>query len=392
MVRSISSVSSSFFDLNDYEAYRATLSDEARERFDRAPRHERRLQVIGWRVEQAALEEQNVDAQTEVSLPATVRPDQSGPVVGSSGQAPPVVPREPMLEPEPEGPPRGPGHRRAEDWENPYAIDAFQLGPVVLTYHPDAVGFNVNHLFHGHEFLCEFLFVLLRRGHDPQLRVRLQRSEQRHPPAVRVVAAAELAWPLEAVLFRPPSRHPLREVYTRVFNFNNAVVRCWSMEWPAEPNSTADWGIRFSDNSRNRWALIINRTLVMLESRDPREYLPYMALLGNVLFTPPPSFPYRTLERMLPLLDHYRREILRRQHPLPEGYSAEDFLVDCLVLGACFPIECGLWRLGSGEFSVVRPLVGWTTLSPEGRRMWLRNIIVLYQVVATHAFGDYVDE
>ncbi|KAJ9086663.1 hypothetical protein DSO57_1001455 [Entomophthora muscae] len=33
----------------------------------------------------------------------------------------------------------------------------------------------------------------------------------------------------------------------------------------------------------------------------------------------------------------------------------------------------------------------WEWLSPKAQHMWLWNIVVLYQLVATHAFGDYVE-
>lgn len=61
------------------------------------------------------------------------------------------------------------------------------------------------------------------------------------------------------------------------------------------------------------------------------------------------------------------------------------------MLGACFPIKCGLGRLSEGELALSVPILRWEQLSPEARRMWLRNVVVLYQVVATHAFGDYVE-
>lgn len=83
--------------------------------------------------------------------------------------------------------------------------------------------------------------------------------------------------------------------------------------------------------------------------------------------------------------------MLCRQWGLLADYLSEGFIVECLVLGACFPIKCGLGCLAGGELALSAPIMHWERLSPEARHMWLQNVVVLYQVVATHAFGDYVE-
>ena len=91
------------------------------------------------------------------------------------------------------------------------------------------------------------------------------------------------------------------------------------------------------------------------------------------------------------ILEFYRGEILRQKHPLPKGHTAENFLMECLFLGAIFPVECGLLRLSSREFAVTSPFLWWERQTPLMRQLWLRNAVVLYQVVDLHKFGEYVE-
>ncbi|KAJ9060557.1 hypothetical protein DSO57_1029456 [Entomophthora muscae] len=86
---------------------------------------------------------------------------------------------------------------------------------------------------------------------------------------------------------------------------------------------------------------------------------------------------------MQAILEFYRCKVLHRQQGLSVDYPSEEFIVKCLVLGACFPIECGLGCLADGELALTVLIMHWERLSPEAQHMWLQNVVVLYQVVAT---------
>lgn len=176
-----------------------------------------------------------------------------------------------------------------------------------------------------------------------------------------------------------------------MIDFNREVVQVCSHAWGPSPNSTCQWDLWCADNQHNRLAAIINLTLEKLETGDPAQYLLYMALLGNLFLFPKPLLSCGSLAQMQVILEFYRCKVLRCQRGLPIDYPSEGFIVKCLVLGACFLIKCGLGCLAEGELALSTPIMHWERLSPEAQHMWLQNVVVFYQVVATHAFGDYVE-
>lgn len=96
-----------------------------------------------------------------------------------------------------------------------------------------------------------------------------------------------------------------------------------------------------------------------------------MALLGNLFLVPKPLLPCSSLGQMQAILEFHCCEVLRRQWGLLVDYPSERFIVECLVLGACFPIECGLGCLADGELALTVLIMHWEWLSPKAQCIWL---------------------
>ena len=103
-----------------------------------------------------------------------------------------------------------------------------------------------------------------------------------------------------------------------------------------------------------------------------------MCVLGVLLLSPLDKYPHLQLQHMPALLEYYRREIYRLKVPLPVTYNyVEDFIIDALILGICFPPESGVTCVGDPEFAITLPIVNYSQMFHTGRRAWFQVMLVL---------------
>ena len=404
------------------DAYCDTLSDQDRLAFDRLSRDQRRLLLRGFYARRSV-----AGTGSDYSLGSTVPPsvasgrDRSlGPVhqipcrsvapsVSPTLEAPviedPVLERESPVPSEFEevplvGPPVVAGGvrflvvRRAPAQGS---VDALREADVVATssevcYDPDAARFSVVRLYQGTSPFVEFLFVLVSRPQGIDIRQRLQKAEMYHPPGDYTNTVHTVEWALESCFFAPPQDdRPLYSEYQRIVNFVAGVCHVWALEWQEPQRGLKHWGLTGKENQHSRVGVLLRHAMRAVNTGDPDVYLPAMALVGNLVQIPKDSLKTGRLEDMYQVLEFFRAECARVKMGVPTGYrSSSDFLVECIFLGACFPIKCGLSRLGS-SLGLACPFLHWESVGTAAQQYWLTGLTVLYRIVPLFSFGDYVE-
>ena len=319
-----------------------TLNPSSRAAFDRLDRQSRKDMYYGWRRRVAQVN----TTISNITLASTISSQESWRYTQPLLQVQPeALPEEPYLVQPP--PVTMIGHTEEQPQLPALYVIRVSLSDELIEYNPNSTQFKLDQHFANMD-MGEELFIIIWRPHSSEFCHRLELSKQAHPPGLQGIVTRKLAWPLEGVL-EEPSRDKVgpHAKYERVLEFNDAVVRVWSMAWPATPGSHKNWGLSYNENQHACVGQVIHVAICQLGTRDATRYLPVMALAGNVFLVPKDSLDCGVLEDMSRILEFYRGEILRQKRPLPKGHTAENFLMECLFLGAVFPVECGLLRLSS---------------------------------------------
>lgn len=228
-------------------------------------------------------------------------------------------------------------------------MDALREADVVTTsskvcYDLNTARFSVVRLYQGTSPFVEFLFVLVSRPQGIDIWQRLQKAEMYHPPGDYTNTVHTVEWALESCFFGlPQDDRPLYSKYQRIVNFVAGVCHVWELEWQEPQRGLKHWGLIGKENQHSRVGVLLPHAIRAVNTGDPDVYLPAMALVGNLVQIPKDSLKKGRLEDRYQVLELFRAKCAQVKMGVPTGYSSSsDFLVECIFLGACFPIECGL--------------------------------------------------
>ena len=252
-----------------------------------------------------------------------------------------------------------------------------------IRFDADREGFNPHGVWLSPDVLSTFLFVLTRRHPDPDLRRRILAGQSDFGEVESEGWNKHVVQHLEQLSSLEMYKHRQdQDELTQVGLFMQRVLGTYMAPKGEEEEVCQFIGF---DNRPGQAARLTSMALSSwesLEAGDVELALCQMSCLGTMMLSPPVHFPKGRLTDMAAILDDYRRCMFATHRRVASPYRhLNDFLVDCLVLGACYPPEYGLVRSSLDAEGFVFPIVNYESISIKHRELWFTAALIFFQGV-----------